>query len=69
MKNIIRKIEQQKKQFEIELKMKKKELASLIKQETGEWPNVQAVFKDCNTLEENITFCNRAINSLQQVWK
>ena len=69
MKNIIRKIEQEKKFFEKELKSKKAELASLIKQDKGEWPEVQSVFKDCNTLEDNITLCNRAIIALQQVWK
>lgn len=69
MKSIIRKIEQEKKVFEKELKSKKAELASLIKQDTGEWPEVQAVFKDCNTLEDNITLCNRAIIALQQIWK
>lgn len=69
MKSIIRKIEQEKKVFEKELKSKKAELASLIKQDKGEWPDVQAVFKDCNTLEDNITLCNRAIIALQQIWK
>ena len=73
MKSIIKKIEQEKKAFEKELKSKKVELSSLIKEYKGEgegdWLEVQAVFKDCNTLEENITLCNRAITALQQVWK
>lgn len=67
MKNIIRKIERTRKDFEKEQKTLKKEFATFIKQEKGEWTDVQECFKKINTLEENIAFCHTAVKALQQI--
>lgn len=69
MKSIIKKIENEQKMFQKQLKSCRKDLAMFINQEKGEWPDVQECFKKINTLEENIAFCHTAIKSLQQVWK